>query len=344
MMHGVVSAIEYFLPGKVVTTQDLSNEFPEWQVEKIQSKTGIQERHIAGPDEFASDLAVAAARKLFDSGACAADGIDFLLYCTQSPDYFLPTTACIIQDRLGIPITAGAYDFNLGCSGYIYGLGQAEGLIASGQASRVLLITAETYSKFIHPGDRSVRTIFGDAAAATLIEAVEADSPLIGPFVYGTDGSGARNLIVPAGGIRQPRTAETAVASQDDQGNTRSRDNLFMDGSEIFTFTLSSVPSSVQRLLEKAGIGLDQVDLFIFHQANKYMLEHLRKWMKLPPEKFVVVMSHCGNTVSSTIPIALKHAVDDGRARPGAVVMLVGFGVGYSWGATLLRVGTKPPV
>jgi 3-oxoacyl-[acyl-carrier-protein] synthase-3 len=339
MIHGTVSAIEYFLPRKVLTTQDLSNEFPEWRVEKIEAKTGIQERHIAGSDEFASDLAVAASQKLFASGACAPADIDFLLYCTQSPDYFLPTTACIIQDRLGIPTTAGAYDFNLGCSGYIYGLGQAEGLIATGQASRVLLITAETYTKFIHSGDRSVRTIFGDAAAATLVQAVEAETPLIGPFVYGTDGSGAGNLIVPAGGMRQPHSVETAVASEDDQGNTRSRDNLFMNGSEIFNFTLSSVPGSIERLLKKSGLSLEQVDLFVFHQANKYMLEHLRKFMKLPPEKFVLAMSHCGNTVSSSIPIALKHAATDGRLRTGALVMLVGFGVGYSWGATLLRVG-----
>jgi 3-oxoacyl-[acyl-carrier-protein] synthase-3 len=341
MIHGAVSAIEYFLPGKVLTTQDLSHEFPEWRVEKIESKTGIQERHIAGPDEFASDLAVAAAQKLFASGVCAPDGIDFLLYCTQSPDYFLPTTACIIQDRLGIPTTAGAYDFNLGCSGYIYGLGQAEGLIATGQASNVLLITAETYSKFIHPGDRSVRTIFGDAAAATLVRAVEAETPLIGPFVYGTDGSGAGNLMVPAGGLRQPRTEQTALASQDDQGNTRSQDNLFMNGSEIFNFTLTSVPGSVERLLKKSGLSLDQVDLFVFHQANKYMLEHLRKFMKLPPEKFVVAISHCGNTVSSSIPIALKQTAAEGRLRPGSVVMLVGFGVGYSWGATVLRMGAS---
>lgn len=337
-MRGVVEAIEYYLPRKVVSTQDLADEFPEWSVEKIDSKTGIHERHIAAEDEFASDLAAAAARNLFDSGVCAPSAIDFILYCTQSPDYFLPTTACILQDRLGIPTTAGAYDFNLGCSGYIYGLGQAEGLIASGQASNVLLLTAETYSKFIHKRDRSVRTIFGDAAAATLVRARESDEPSLGPFVYGTDGSGAKNLIVPAGGLRQPRTPETAIASTDAQGNTRSADNLMMDGGEIFDFTLHSVPASVERLLQKAQIGVEAIDLFVFHQANRYMLDHLRKKMKIPAEKFVVGMGHCGNTVSSSIPIALKDAMDAGRAPSGTLVMLVGFGVGYSWGATLLRV------
>ncbi len=338
MIRGVVDAIEYYLPGKVVTTQDLANEFPGWSVEKIDSKTGIHERHIAGEEEFASDLAAAAARKLFDSGVCEPSEIDFILYCTQSPDYFLPTTACILQNQLGIPTTAGAYDFNLGCSGYVYGLGQADGLIATGQASNVLLLTAETYSKFIHKGDRSVRTIFGDAAAATLVRARESELPSMGPFVYGTDGSGAKNLMVPAGGLRQPRTQETALAYPDGQGNVRGADNLFMDGGEIFEFTLHTVPASVDRLLQKAQISVEAIDLFVFHQANKYMLEHLRKKMKIPEEKFVVGMSHCGNTVSSSIPIALKDAMDSGRAPSGALVMLVGFGVGYSWGATLLRV------
>jgi 3-oxoacyl-[acyl-carrier-protein] synthase-3 len=337
MKRGTVASIEYYLPKKVVTTHDLAEEFPAWSAEKIASKTGIHERHITAVDEYASDLAVEAARKLFNSGVCKPSDIDFILYCTQSPDYFLPTTACIIQERLGVPATAGAYDFNLGCSGYIYGLGQAEGLIATGQASNVLLLTAETYSKFIHPLDRSVRTLFGDAAAATLVRATESEFPYIGPFVYGTDGKGAKNLMVPTGGLRQPRTEQTAVASEDAQGNVRSQDNLVMDGGEIFTFTLSSVPASVARLLEKAGLAMDAIDLFVFHQANQYMLDHLRKKMKIPAEKFVISMSHCGNTVSSTIPIALKDVMDSGRIPSGTLMMLVGFGVGYSWGATLLR-------
>jgi len=337
MKYGAVTAIEYFLPEEVVTTQDLANEFPDWAVEKIDAKTGIRQRHIAGKNEHASDLAVAAARKLFASGVCEPADIDFIIYCTQSPENFVSTAACIIQDRLGLPTTIGAYDLNLACSGYVYGLGQAEGLIATGQASSVLLITADTYSKFIHPRDRSVRTIFGDGAAATLVRATESDSPRIGPFVYGSDGSGAQNLIVPAGGLRQPASPQTAVPYEDAHGNVRSANNLFMDGGEIFSFTLAKAPASVNQLLQKAGLSIDAIDLFVFHQTNTYTLQHLRKRLRIPEEKFVISMSHCGNTVSSTIPIALKDAVTLGRVPSGTLMMLVGFGVGYSWGATLLR-------
>jgi 3-oxoacyl-[acyl-carrier-protein] synthase-3 len=333
----MLRAIEYYLPENVVSTSDLSLQFPDWSVEKIAAKTGITARHIAKPEECASDLAVAAAQKLFSSGACRPEDIDYVLLCTQSPDYFLPTTACLVQDRLGIPTTAGALDFNLGCSGYIYGLGLSEGLISSGQATALLLLTSETYSKFLHPRDRSVRTIFGDAAAATLLTATDVRDPLLGPFIYGSDGGGGSSLIVPTGGLRRPRTQCSAKESEDENGNVRSADNLFMNGPEIFNFTLSAVPECIDRLLAKSGKTLEDVDLFVFHQANQYMLDHLRKRLKIPAEKFYVFMKDCGNTVSSTIPIALKSARDEGCLPEGSLVMLVGFGVGFSWGATLLH-------
>lgn len=337
MTHAAITAIEYFLPGRVETSEDLSSEFPEWEVEKIAGKTGVRKRHLAAPDECSSDLAVRAAEQLFRGGTCAPEAVDYVLLCTQSPDHFLPTTACLVQDRLGIRTSAGALDFCLGSSGYVYGIGLAHGLIASGQALTVLLLTAETYSKFIHPGDRSVRTIFGDAATATLVGAVDADRPFLGPFVYGTDGKGGPNLIVPAGGMRTPRTVETAVAAADDSGNVRSRDNLYMNGAEVFNFTLTRVPRCISELLEKAGFQLENIDLFVFHQANAFMLEHLRKKLKIPPEKFVVAMEDSGNTGSCTIPIALKHAWNEGRVAGGSTVMLVGYGPGYSWGGAILR-------
>lgn len=340
-MKAILSAIEYALPDQVLTNEDLVSDYPDWTVEKIADKTGICQRYISRNDEIASDLGVKAAIKLFESGVCSPGEIDYLLYCTQSPDYFLPTTACIIQDRLRIPVTAGALDFNLGCSGYVYGLGLAKGLIETGQARNVLLITAETYTKFIHAGDKSVRTLFGDAAAASFVRGVESQVDAIGPFVYGTDGSGAKNLIVPSGGLRSPRTVASGVAKEDEHGNIRSDDNLYMNGAEIFTFTLLSVPKAVKALLNASSCTLDQIDLFVFHQANKFMLESLRKKCGIPPEKFVLAYEKFGNTVSSTIPIALKEAELSGKLKPGMKVMLVGFGVGYSWAANLLEWGDR---
>jgi 3-oxoacyl-[acyl-carrier-protein] synthase-3 len=338
-MQAAIRAIEYHLPELVLTNSQLAAEFPEWNLEKIEQKIGITERHIATEGECASDLAVAAAQKLFDSGVCSPDSIDYILFCTQTPDYFLPTTACIVQDRLGIAKTAGALDFNLGCSGFVYGLGLAKGLIETGQAQNLLLITADTYSKFIHPNDRSVRTIFGDAAAATLIQGIIGDSPqpCIGPFVFGTDGSGANNLIVPGGGMRRRHSTGGGQVTEGECSNQPAPENIYMDGSEIFNFTLRVVPQAVEAILAKAGKTLDEIHLFVFHQANKYMLEHLRKKLKIPKEKFPIKMQHCGNTVSSTIPIALKHSLEEGKLTPENIVMLVGFGVGYSWGSALIK-------
>jgi 3-oxoacyl-[acyl-carrier-protein] synthase-3 len=340
--RAVLRAVTYSLPGRRLTNEQLAVDFPEWPPEKIELKTGIRERRITGPEECASDLAYRAALDLFSSGVCGATDIDFVLLCTQSPDYFLPTTACLLQSRLGVPTTAGALDFNLGCSGYVYGLSLAKGLVETGQAGRVLLLTAETYSKLIHSRDRSVRTLFGDAGAATLVAATPAeasDEALVGPFVFGTDGTGGPNLIVPSGAFRQPHSPESHVASADEQGNWRAPANIFMDGAEIFNFTLRTIPDCVNRLLGKAGLGRDDVDLFVFHQANGYMLEHLRRKLGIPRERFVVALADVGNTVSATIPIALYEASRSGQLRPGMRVALVGFGVGYSWGACLVRWG-----
>lgn len=322
MNAAIINAIEYHLPETQLSNKDICEQFPDWSVEKISAKTGITNRRIAAKDECSSDLAVLAAEKLFTRGV-DREQVDFVLFCTQSPDYFLPTTACLLQDRLSIPVTAGALDFNLGCSGYVAGLGMAKGLIESQQANSVLLLTGETYSKFLDPEDRSVRTVFGDGASATLLTAEPSESPLIGPFIYGTDGSGAKNLIVEGGAFRD---------------SDRSADNkLRMNGSEIFSFTLRSIPNLVQDTLNKAKLNLGDVDCFVFHQANQFMLEHLRDKIGIPKNKFAICLEECGNTVSSSIPIALKELANENQLNPGDKVMLVGFGVGYSWGATLVQ-------
>lgn len=335
-MKAFIKAIEYYLPETVLDNQQLAVEFADWSADKIKAKTGIEQRHIAKRDECASDLGVIAARKLFESGAIAAEAVDYLILCTQSPDYFLPTTACLMQNRLGLSKTCGAVDINLGCSGFVYGLGLAKGLIETGQANNVLLITAETYSKHIHPGDKSVRTLFGDAAAATLVSAFKSQEDAIGPFVYGTDGSGALNLIVPTGGMRKPRIIDAPIKN-DESNNQRTENDLFMNGAEIFNFTLRIIPPLVKQLLEKSEISHDQIDLWVFHQANQFMLEHIRKKLCVPSEKFAMSFASCGNTVSSTIPIALKNAALQGQIKPGHKVALVGFGVGYSWAGTMMQ-------
>lgn len=333
----VIRGIEYVLPARVESNADLAAEFPDWPVAKIAERTGIESRHIAARDECASDLAIAAAGKLFASGRCAPADIHFVLLCTQTPDYLLPTTACVIQHRLGIPTSAGALDFSLGSSGFVYGLMLAKGLIETGGAKNVLLLTADTYSKLIHPADKSVRTIFGDGAAATLISASEEAETGIGPFVFGSDGSGAPYLMVPAGGMREPRSAETAQTRQDASGNQRSRDHLFMDGGEIFAFTLRSVPKLLTELLDKAGKTRDEIDLFVLHQPNRAMLDALRKQLGVPKERLYIHLEECGNTASASIPIALKAAELDGALKPGSLVALLGFGGGYSWCASLVK-------
>ncbi|HWK61607.1 MAG TPA: ketoacyl-ACP synthase III [Eoetvoesiella sp.] len=336
-LHARIQAIEYVLPTNTLTNEDLAREYPQWDVEKIFGKTGIHTRHVVDAGQCASDLAFGACEKLFKNSSIGREQIDFLILCTQSPDYALPATACVLQDRLGLPVTCGAFDFNQGCSGFIYGLGIAKGLIESGQACNVLLVTAETYSKYIHPGDKSVRTLFGDAAAATLVSAVKGDAPFLDRFRYGTDGSGADNLIVPMGGHRQPVMRSTApIEHTDSSGNVRTDAHLYMNGPAIFEFSMSRVPQLFSSLFGE-NCRVDDIDFFVFHQANKFMLEALRRRLHIPTEKFVAEFSHCGNTVSSTIPIALKEHHAKGYLREGHKVVAVGFGVGYSWGGCVIH-------
>lgn len=333
-----VRAVASYLPEGELTNEQLAEESGDWSPAQILDKTGIAVRHVAATDECASDLGVRAAERLFASGACSPSDVDFLILCTQSPDYFLPTTACLVQDRLGLRTDCGALDINQGCSGYVYGLSLAKGLVETGAARNVMLITADTYTKFINRRDRSVRTLFGDGAAATLVSGVESDEELIGPFIFGTDGRGARNLIVPAGGTRRAVDGDAAAEREDGQGNWRSDANLYMNGGEIFSFTLQTVPRACDQLFERAGRRAEEVDYFVFHQANKFMLDRLRAKMKIPVEKFHVDLAKTGNTVSSTIPIALEAARREDKIKAGDRVALVGFGVGYSWAATLVRI------
>ena len=330
-MRAFIKDIAYVLPKKIVTNDDLICEFPEWNAEKITEKIGVNKRHIV-TSETATDMAVEAAEKLFAHGLVEKNEVDFILFCTQSPDYKLPTSACIIQDRLGLPKELGALDFDLGCSGYEYGLALSKGLILAGIAQNILLLTGDTYSKYIHPKDKGNRTIFGDAASATIIS--NNGFAEIGEFVLGTDGKGKDNLIIKTGAAKIPE--KKGDLSFDTKGTPSSSDYLFMNGAEIFTFTLSVVPKMINDVLKMNGLNKSEISLFIFHQANKYLLNHLRKKLKINEDLFYMNLFDIGNTVSSTIPIALCDAYKEGKVLGN--VLLAGFGVGYSWGSTILKI------
>jgi len=331
-MKAYIKAISYYLPPVELDNEGINLLFPEWSVDKISSKTGIYNRRIAEKNVYSSDLGVLAAEKLFEEHSISPADIDYLLFCTQSPDYFLPTTACLLQARLGIPTSAGALDFNLGCSGYVYGLGLAKGLILAEDATNVLLITAETYSKFIHPKDKSNRTIFGDGASATLVSS--SGFAEICRSCVGTDGNGAENLIVKRGGLRFEKNSNEDIII-DEYGNARNENYLLMNGSEIFNFTSEMVPLLVKSTLLKNNLDQNSIDLFVFHQANKFMLNHLRKKINISEDRFYYFLENCGNTVSSTIPIALSEAKKEGKVFGN--ILLAGFGVGYSWAGIILK-------
>lgn len=329
-----IKAISYYLPEKVITNEDLIREFPEWSVDKVAQKVGVTSRHVASKDETAGDMAEKAALKLFEEYSISPEEIDFILLCTQSPDYFLPSTACVLQNRLGIPTSAGALDYNLGCSGCIYGMAMAKGLIAAGIAKNILLLTAETYNKYLHPSDKSNRSIFGDGASACLIS-TEGFAE-IGEFVLGTDGSGANNLIVKTGAARHKVATGNYV--EDDEGHIWYDDYLYMNGGAIFNFTLDAVPAMMREVLAKNRLEGSEIDYYVFHQANKFMLNTIRKVCMLPKDKFYVNLETTGNTVSSTVLIGLKDCIDTKAIKSGDNVMIAGFGVGLSWGSTVLKI------
>ena len=326
-MNVKISHLEYHLPDKVVTNEYLSKVNPEWDFSLIEAKTGIRSRHIAGENEKASDLAVLAAEKIFQKSSAERESIDTVIFCTQSPDFPLPTTACIIQDRLKLQKSVAAFDFNLGCSGFIYGLAISSAMITSGISERVLLLCAETYSKYISDTDRSTRTVFGDGGTAAVIERSN-KGQAVGPFVLRSDGKGWDKIIV------RQSAAETNMDNIV-LGNAKQR--LYLDGAAILLFSMQRVPECVNELLAKSRRAIDDIDVFIFHQASKIVIDNIVRILSLDDSKVFRGYAEIGNTVSASIPIALKQASEQNRLKEGDLAMLVGFGVGLSWGACLVK-------
>ena len=328
-----IAAIDYALPERRVSNEMLAEQHPTWQMDQVVLRTGVKERAWCSASETALDLAEAACRKVLACANWAVNDVDAVLFCTQSPDHVMPPNACLLQDRLGLSKAVAALDFSLACSGFIYGLYLAKALIGSNAARRVLLVTAETYSKWMHPDDRGPLTLFGDGAAATLIAGGRIG---IETIVVGTDGHGASTFMIPAGGARQPASGKTKQPVTDQSGNVRTAENIYMNGGAVLDFVKKEIPSFVRGLLKRARLTLDSVDLVIFHQASKITLDHLNHALHIPPSKQFSNIAYVGNTVSASIPMALRDAELQGVLRPNMRVLLVGFGVGLSWGGCIL--------
>ncbi len=332
-----ITDIAVYLPERVVSNAELHKEHPLWEIDLVATRSGVESRRIAGADETALDLAFAACGVLFDRHPEARERIDALIFCTQTADHIMPPNSSLLHERLRLRDAVFAFDITLACSGFVYGLGIAQGLIDSGIARGVLFVTSDTYSKLIHPKDRSARVLFGDGAAVSLLEPGDAQHGMR-DLIYGTSGKGYDCFWIPAGGCRIRRSDATAAPEPERNGSTRTLENIHMNGMGVLSFVNSKVPKQVRALLERNRLSVHDIDLFVFHQASALALDALERALKIPPAKVYRNLSIIGNTVSASIPIALRGALDAGRARPGDLVVLCGFGVGLSWASALVRL------
>ena len=324
MKHVYINEVEYFLPLSKENNLKFLNKIGKNEIvsKKIINKIGIKNRRVAEKNIYSNNLAIKSAKKVLKKQN--KESVDFLIYCTQTPDYLIPTNACILQDQLKLKKQIGAFDINLGCSGYVYSLSIAKSLIISGQANNILLITSDTYSKFIKKDDLSTRLIFSDSSTSTFISSKKTkNSYKILNSTYGTDGSGHKDFILKNFGTKfRDKTSK--------DGNY-----IKMNGASIFNFTLKEIPPAITHFLKKNNLKLNKIDHFIFHQANEFIIKNLQKKMKILKKKVIIDVKDIGNTVSGTIPIVLKKHKK--VIKKGSLILLVGFGVGLSWGITLIK-------
>jgi 3-oxoacyl-[acyl-carrier-protein] synthase III len=332
-----IEQIACAFPSQCLTNDALRAAYPEWDFERLEKRTGVLRRYVASEGETALDFAVEASRRLISDGALVPEEIDAVIFCTQTPDFVMPPNACLLHGRLGLKPSTIAFDITLACSGYIYGLQMGASLIRSGAARKVLLATADTYTRYIHPGDRATRCLFGDGGAVSVL----GESPNgrgIRDIRCGTAGTHYEKFMVKAGGMRVPRSSLTAREKVDRSGNVRTEEHIQMDGLGVLSFFNATVPRCVRDILQANGLTMDDVDLFVFHQASQLALDSLTTALNIPREKMVYDLEETGNLVSASIPVALSRALERQRAKPGQLALLCGFGVGLSWGAALVEL------
>ena len=335
-MGSYIKAISIYLPEKVVTNEDIALVNPEWNIHEISNHTGVLQRHVAADGETPADMAVAAAEKLFSEHGIDRNTIDFIIFCTQDNDYITPTTACILQDRLNIPQNCGSFDINQGCTGYIYGLSLAKSLIENETANNILFLTAETTIRHVYIKDKSTYPLFGDGATANLITRNDNSESDIYKFVFGTDGRGYNSIIINYYGARN-QVPEEIFELTDQYGNIRLNTSFQMNGSKVFLFSIKTAPVLINNTLVKNNLRMEDINMFIFHQASKIIIETITKKLKIPEERYFLNLEKYGNTSASTIPMAIHNAHLQGKIKKGDLVMLIAFGTGFSWGATIIK-------
>lgn len=329
-----IQDIAYYLPDKIVSNQELKKDHPLWDMKLVEEKVGVYERHIADNCETALDLAYKACKKLFKKNNI--DSIDGIIFCTQSQDYIIPSNSCILQDMLKMSNNVFALDINSACSGFIYGIAVAEGLISSKRLNNIMLVNADTYSKYINKNDRSARVLFGDAAAVTLLKKTDAEKGVI-DIQFSTSGNDFKKFIIPAGGCRMPKSDDTNIPQVDNSGNVRTLENIYMDGMGVLNFINSQVPRQIKRILKNNSLVKSDIDLFVFHQSSKLTLDSLPKLLRISPNKIFKNIHDIGNTVSASIPIALKDALDSKQIKEGKKILISGFGAGLSLGSAVIQ-------
>jgi len=338
MPRAALIALHHCVPARRLTEAELEARFGAKNVQSIAKLSGIRERRIVEPGMTAADLAFAAADRLLAARSVARETIDLLIVTTQTGDYQIPGTAYVLHERLGLAKNCTAYDLNQGCAAYPYALALVQGLFASGVARRALILNTDALSGVIHPQDRTLVTLHGDGAAASLLEPAQGEEGLLG-FHFGTDSSGWRYLCMPASGARQPRGENSSAETIDETGNVRSAEHFQMNGQAIFHFAIHQVPEVVREALVKFGVTIADLDLVILHQANRFMIEQIYKKLGVPAEKQFFYLENVGNLSGAATPAALSEAARQGKVKPDALILLAAFGVGLSWGIALIRLG-----
>lgn len=319
------------VPPDVVYNKDLGYLIPEEEIEKTINNIGIEQRRIAAPDVMASDLCYKAAIKLMEDNGIEPDSIDVLLFMSQTADYRIPATSCILQHRLGLSRDTMCFDISLGCSGYLFALSTAFAYASMEGVNRVLLLDGETFSKIVNRRDKVDWPLYGDAGTATLIEKGDYGQS---SFLFYTDGSGEDKLKIHAG-MRNPITPDSCVEREQEEGNIRTDLEVFMDGMDVFNFAISKVPKSIKQLLKENEMTIDDVDYLVFHQANRFMMDFFVKKLKIAPERVPYCISKYGNTSSASVPLTIASELS-GKLEEPSTMVLSAFGAGLSWGAAIL--------